>query len=559
MQKDQKISSLKQKRAAVYVRCSSEESKKSAKFGDNKSGEKGYSPETQEKESRKFINNNNYQIVEDCIYHDIGYSGGTEKRPRLQQLLKDAKDGKFDVVIVYRQDRFFRNLRKLLNFLEELSKFGVGVKSVTEEFADYSTPAGRAALQMFGTMAEWQRNITAESRNAGMIRAMESGKWLGGTPCYGYKFNRETQKLEVDEEEVTVVEMIYGWLVDEKMSIYKIQDRINKMGLPTKLDRMGLSHRKRTGSKCWWNRETIKRILTKEIYTGVHYYRKYKHPARNTKKNDLRPKEDWIKIGTPVIISNELFKKAQRQLKKNRELSPRKTKRIYALQHKIICGLDNFRFQAASNSKGVKYYFCTGIRKTLHPKTRRCSAPTISESRILPPIWNTLKQFLSKPEAVMKNLEQYRNQGSRSARFRQQLDAIEKNLTAYYRKKERYAELYVDGSIDKLFYNEKIDKCDKEVEGLLEEKERLSQLLISEEEKLKRIKSIKELYCKMKDELENATYKTKVEIIKRLVESVTLTKDKLEIEFNLPSGFNSLQPQIQGNISSFCEHSPRMG
>jgi len=558
MSKNKEVSALKQKRVAIYVRCSSEEAKKSAKFGDNKSGEKGYSPETQEKAVRKFIENNNYQLVEDCIYHDIGYSGGTEKRPELQQLLKDAKGKRFDMVIVYRQDRFFRNLRKLLNFLDELSEVGIGVKSVTEEFADYSTPTGRAALQVFGTMAEWQRNITAESRNAGMLRAMKDGKWLGGTPSYGFKFNRGTQKLEIDKEEVVVVRMLYSWLVDERLSMYKIQDKINKMGIPTKYDRMGWSHKKKTGSKCWWNRETVKRILTNEIYIGVHYYRKYKNPARIKKKSNLRPREEWIKVEVPVLISRELFEKAQQQLRKNKELSPRKTKKIYAFQHKIVCGLDNYKYQCESNGKGVKYYFCTGIRKALHPDTKRCFAPAVSESRILPPIWDTLKQLLSKPEAVMKNLDEYRNQENRGATFRQQLDAVEKNLMAYRRKKERYAELYAEASINRDFYNKKIDKCNKEEEKLLEDKDRLSQLLISEEEKLKRMKSVKELYRRIKDELEGATYKTKVKIIKNLVEKITLIKDRIEIEFNLPSEFSSLQPQTERETSSFCEHSPRM-
>ncbi|MCG2718355.1 MAG: recombinase family protein, partial [Nanoarchaeota archaeon] len=504
MEKTKKVSTIKQKRAAIYVRCSSEEAKKSAKFGDNKAGEKGYSPETQEKGVRNFINNNNYQLVENCIYHDIGCSGGTEKRPGLQQLLKDAKEKKFDIVVVYRQDRFFRDLRFLLNILKELNDLGVGVKSTTEEFADYSTPSGRAALQMFGTMAEWQRNITAESRNIGMLRAMKDGKWLGGTPSYGFKFNRETQKLEIDKEEADIVKMLYSWLVGERMSMYKVQDKINGMKIPTKYDRMGWSHKKKTGSKCWWNRETVKRILTNEIYTGVHCYRKYKHPARTKKKSDLRPKEDWISIEVPIIISKDLFKRTQNQLRKNKQMSPRKTKKIYAFQHKIICGLDNYKYSCESNGKGVKYYFCNGTRKALSPT--KCISSAVSESRILMPVWNKLKQLLSNPEEIMKKLKEYRNQGSRSKDLCQQLEIIEKSLISCSRKKERYAELYTEDSIDKDFYDKKVNKCNKEVENFLEEKDKISQLLIDEEEKLKRIKSIKKLYGQMKDELENATY-----------------------------------------------------
>jgi len=89
-----KDESAKRKRAAVYIRLSSEEQAK-----------EGYSPQTQKEKALEFI------IDEKHIYIDLGYSGATDKRPSPQRLLEDARKREFDVIVVYRLDRLFRNLR----------------------------------------------------------------------------------------------------------------------------------------------------------------------------------------------------------------------------------------------------------------------------------------------------------------------------------------------------------------------------------------------------------------------------------------------------------------
>ena len=161
------------KRAAIYIRCSSDEAKK-----------EGYSPETQKEKVKKFIQDSDWEFENNHIYSDIGFSGGTDKRPDFQELLIAAKNREFDVIVVYRMDRFFRNLRLLINTVAELRDAGIEFKSVTEPF-DTSTPTGRAMFANAGVFAEWMREVGLESRNEGMIKAMGEGKYLGGTAQIG--------------------------------------------------------------------------------------------------------------------------------------------------------------------------------------------------------------------------------------------------------------------------------------------------------------------------------------------------------------------------------------
>jgi len=515
------------KRVAIYIRCSSDEA-----------GKEGYSPQTQEEKIKDFIKLNNYSLDPKHTYIDIGYSGGVDKRPGFQKFMANAKNREFDVVIVYRMDRFFRNLRLLLNTVAELREMGIEFKSVTEPF-DTSTPTGRAMFANVGVFAEWMREVGLESRNEGMIKAMRAGKWLGGTPPYGYKLNKETQKLEIEEKELSVIKMFFEWLVKNRLSEYKIQQKINTMKIPTKYDLLGRI--KKTGSKCWWNRRAIGRILRNEIYTGTIYYRKYKYLGRVRGQNNLRPEEEWIKIEDKElqIIPRELFEKALQQLKKNKESSPRNTQQVYALQHKIICGFDNYKYQCATeryqkkNGLGEKkYYFCSAVRPSISYK--KCPSSAVSESRILPPVWEKLKEVLANPETIMQELSDCFNHKNNGNKTQKKLNNVEEALNSFNTQKESYAELYAERSIKKDFYDKKTQECDKEIERLQKEKEKLSQLLITEEEKQKRIKSVEELYGQLKKRIENATYEVKREILQRLVGKIVKTDNKMDIEFNIP-------------------------
>ena len=114
-------------KVAIYARVSTDEQAKK------------YSIPAQLELLRNFAKANNYEIFKE--YVDKGESGTISERPELQELLNDARSGRFKVVLVYRIDRFFRNTRKLLDTVDELGKVGVSFKSVTEPF-DTSNPIG---------------------------------------------------------------------------------------------------------------------------------------------------------------------------------------------------------------------------------------------------------------------------------------------------------------------------------------------------------------------------------------------------------------------------------
>src|SRR3990167_5577152 len=150
------------------------------------------------------------------LYQDDGISGYSTERPALKNLLKDAKEKKFNLILVYKIDRFSRNLKDLLNLVDELSTYGVGFKSATEPF-DTTTSAGKLMFQQLGSFAEFERNRIAERVFPGMVKGVQRGNWQGARYApYGYTYTKEKKLLEIDEEETKVVKLIYTMFLCDK-------------------------------------------------------------------------------------------------------------------------------------------------------------------------------------------------------------------------------------------------------------------------------------------------------------------------------------------------------
>jgi DNA invertase Pin-like site-specific DNA recombinase len=132
-------------------------------------------PENQLAEIRRYTEARGWSCHE---YVDRGVSGAKDRRPALDELLKDAKRRRFDVVVCWRLDRLGRNLRHLILLLDELQAMGVAFVSLNEGI-DATTPAGRLQLHLLGAIAEFERERIKERVISGMARAKAQGKHLG--------------------------------------------------------------------------------------------------------------------------------------------------------------------------------------------------------------------------------------------------------------------------------------------------------------------------------------------------------------------------------------------
>jgi DNA invertase Pin-like site-specific DNA recombinase len=136
----------------------------------------GQHPEMQLSELREYGTRRGWQIVAE--YVDEGVSGARERRPKLDRLMADAHRRKFDLIAVWKIDRFGRSLKHLVNALADLDSLGVAFVSLRDNI-DLSTPSGRLMFQIIGAMAEFERSLIQERVRAGLRNAQARGVRLG--------------------------------------------------------------------------------------------------------------------------------------------------------------------------------------------------------------------------------------------------------------------------------------------------------------------------------------------------------------------------------------------
>lgn len=149
-------------RAAIYARVSTTNH--------------GQDVTLQPRELKQFADARGWQVVGE--YVDAGISGSKEKRPELDRLMGDAHKRRFDVVAVWRFDRFARSVSHLLRALETFNALGIAFVSLSEQM-DTTTPAGKMVFTVLGAVAELERSLIAERVRAGLRNARAKGERLG--------------------------------------------------------------------------------------------------------------------------------------------------------------------------------------------------------------------------------------------------------------------------------------------------------------------------------------------------------------------------------------------
>ena len=147
------------KRAAIYLRVSTLDQH----------------PETQLYDLEQMAQQRGYTVV---MQHRDRISGVSAKRPGLDEMMRDARRGRFDVVLVWASDRIARSVKHFLEVLDELNRLNIEFVSFREQI-DTGGPLGRAIVVIIGAIAELERNLIVERVRAGMRRARLEGRHIG--------------------------------------------------------------------------------------------------------------------------------------------------------------------------------------------------------------------------------------------------------------------------------------------------------------------------------------------------------------------------------------------
>jgi len=186
------------------------------------------------------------------LYRDTE-SGTHMNRPGLEEMLYDVGARAFDTLLVFRVDRLSRKVRELAQMVDELTKNGVALKSITEPF-DTANAAGKMMLQMLGVFAEFEHATIVERTKVGMEKKAKGGKFVGGNVPYGFLLDPE-KGLVINEEEAVIVRKMFQMYAFGREGAHTICHKMNEAG-----------HRKRSGKK--WDKRVILHMIKNPVYVG---------------------------------------------------------------------------------------------------------------------------------------------------------------------------------------------------------------------------------------------------------------------------------------------------
>ena len=391
------------------------------------------------------------------IYEDDGYSGYTMDRPAFQRLLFDARNKKFDLVVIYKQDRLSRRLKDLLSMLEEFENLGIGYKSATEPF-DTTSSAGKMAIQMLGSCAEFERNRLVERVFPGMIIGVKNGHWQGARYApYGYIHNKESKKLEVNPEEAKIVREIFSMYRNGK-STSQVAAHYYELGIPS-----------RQGGKFYT--KFISDILKNKVYLGTLIWNRKHYDTKQKTKNGEGKGYKYVRndpskiIEVPnvheAIIPQKEFDEVQRLLKRNCTTSVIRFKNnVYHLSGVLRCKECGRAYRGHMSTVNHRtkdkraWYHCSSKEQYY----TKCSNKSVTADAINKQVWEII-DTISRNLHVLEELgdviklsatepEQY---------YIEQLEAKEKLLNRNLEKQKGLYEVFSEDKINLDIYKERAE------------------------------------------------------------------------------------------------------
>jgi site-specific DNA recombinase len=303
------------RRVAIYVRVSTTEQQV-----------EGYSLEAQRQRLLSYVQDNiglNLYTKQEWIFTDT-HTGSDINREGLMKMMEGVRKDQYDVVLVLKIDRLSRSLKHLLIIFEELEKHGVSLISMQENL-DFRGPMGKLVLQIFGSLAQFERELIKDRTMMGRLASAEMGNFTGTHIPFGYKAiknsNGRGKKLALLESEQKWVEQIYQWYVYDHLGAGQIADKLNAAQVTKgehKLDRFKHSP---------WSPKSVITVLSNPIYRGEFI------ANQKDELGHMLQEDKWTVVSVPACVPEVLYQQAQLIRSSNTNIA---RKDVYLLSGKLI-------------------------------------------------------------------------------------------------------------------------------------------------------------------------------------------------------------------------------
>lgn len=495
---------------------------------------------------QKHIQTQGWDLPDENIFRDEGYSGSTLHRPGLDRLRDQAAANLFDLILVTAPDRLARKYVHQVLLIEELEQRGCKVGFLDRPMSQ--DPNDQLLLQIRGAVAEYERTLISERMRRGRQSKYRAGVLLPWTrPPYGYRLDpdhpRDPMGVRLEPAEAAIVAEIFAAYLQDGAGIIRVAEQLFAQQVPSP-----------TG-KARWGLATLRGILTNPAYTGqvfanrMHYRqpkirRSATHPiGRPHESATLAPREEWIPVTQiPAIVSQEQFDRVQVKLVKNKSFASRhNTAHQYLLRALVSCGICQRSCSARTVAgKAYGYYVCTGKDDPVQGRDpEKCPSRFIPMQQLDELVWQDLCELLTHPEMIAYAM--HRAQGE--TWLPQDLQARRENLRrgqiSLEQQLDRLTQAYLNGVIPLVEYQRRR----KDIEQRQQSLQNQANQLLSQVDRCREIAGlvshIDDFCRRVQAGLTNSSFEQKRKLVELLIDRVVVTDEQVEIRYVIPTSQSS--------------------
>lgn len=490
----------------------------------------------------EYADSHGYLIPPEWRFQDEGYSGATLLRPGLEGLRDLAAAGQIQAVLVYSPDRLSRKYAYQVLLAEELSR--CGVELVFLKAPSGATPEDQLLVQFQGMIAEYERAQIAERSRRGKRHRAQQGSInvLSGAP-YGYRYVKKSDTsaayYEVIEFEAAVVRMVYEAYTQRGLSINAIARMLNERQIPTK-----------TGTTRW-ERSTVWGLLRNPAYRGGACYGKTElrprqritRPLRQrnglasrNSANHERPRQDWIEIAVPALVSEETFALAQEQLEQNKKHSPRRTIQPSLLQGMLVCercGYGLYRTSTQTSARKLYYYRCIGSDAYRHLKGAVCENPPVRQGQLDRVVWSEVVRLLEDPSIIQEELNRRLEVARNADPLKQRQEHLHHDHARLAKGMDRLLVAYQEGlvSLDQL--RGRMPELRRQDQAVQAELQSLENAAIDQNRYLRLVETLADFRARLRTRADNLEVPERQKILRLLVKEVLVGRETITIRHSI--------------------------
>jgi site-specific DNA recombinase len=490
---------------------------------------------------------NGYTVPAEWVFQDEGYSGANLVRPGLEALRDLAAEGEIRAALVYSPDRLSRKYAYQVLLAEELSR--CGVELVFLKAPAGTSPEDQLLVQFQGMIAEYERAQIIERSRRGKRHKAHEGvvNVLSGAP-YGYRYIRKTDEsaayYEVVESEAAVVRMVYESYTQQGLSINAIARMLNGRQIPTRT------------AATRWERSTVWGLLRNPAYQGRACYGKTElrprqritrplrqrqgMPNRNSASHE-RPREDWIEVPVPALVSEETFALAQEQLERNKHHSPRRTIEPTLLQGMLVCqqcGYGLYRASTWTTKRRLHYYRCIGSDGYRRLKGPVCTNRPIRQDALDEFVWKEILRLLDDPMLVQGEINRRQQAAQNADPLRKREEALRREQARLEKCSDRLISAYQEGLVTLPELRHRMPELRKQAHAVESELQSLESATLDQAKYLQLAETLATFRSRLRARAETLDIRERQQILRLLVKEILVDAETITIRhsFAIPSG-----------------------